>query len=102
MSTRSSIGKQHQDGTVTAIYCHSEGYVEGVGAMLQTHYQDSTKVDALIALGSLSTLGAEIGEAHDFNVRYSDDEPRAAWCRAYGRDRGEDATDATAWRVGAE
>jgi hypothetical protein len=36
-----------------------------------------------MALGSLSSLGAEIGEQHDFN----DSGP--IHCTAYGRDRGE-------------
>jgi len=95
MSTRSTIARQNEDGTITAIYCHFDGYPSGVGAILQAHYQDAQKVDALIGLGSLSGLGAEIGEAHPFEARYADDDPRAAWCLAYGRDRGEANTDAT-------
>ena len=34
MSTRSYIGKKHNDDTFTAIYCHFDGYPEGVGQTL--------------------------------------------------------------------
>ena len=84
MGTRSFIGKQHQDGTVSGIYCHWDGYPDGVGATLQHHYTAPDKVDALLALGSISSLGPEIGEEHDF------DTPHSTWTKAYHRDRGED------------
>ena len=38
MSTRSFIGIQNLDGTVTGIYCHHDGYLAGVGATLKAHY----------------------------------------------------------------
>jgi hypothetical protein len=97
MSTRSIIGKVNEDGTISAVYCHFDGYVSGVGATLAEHYQDAAKVEALIALGDLSRLGSEIGEAHDFNVptyTLPGDHPMRGWTRAYGRDRGEEGTEA--------
>lgn len=86
MATRSLIARQNDDGTVTAIYCHYDGYPEGVGRTLYTYWTDPAKVDALMDLGNLSVLGAEIGERHDFHEHH--DEHRE-WCLAYGRDRGE-------------
>jgi len=83
MSTRSNIGIVNPDGTVESIAVHFDGYLEGVGQTLATHYQDEAKVRALLALGDLSYLGAEIGEAHDFKTC-----PDGV-CNAYGRDRGE-------------
>lgn len=89
MGTRSNIGRQQDDGTIKAIYCHWDGYPDGVGKTLVEHYQDPTKIDALLELGDLSTLAGELGEAHDF-----DNDRRADWCLAYGRDRGETGVEA--------
>ena len=102
MSTRSRIGvirTQHHpmdeeryghpaewNVQVESIYCHFDGYPEGVGAILADQYTDAAKVDALLALGNLSQLGAELGEPH--NHRGSD------VCLFYGRDRGEHNVEA--------
>ena len=88
MGTRSTIAIQNGDGTVTGIYCHWDGYLSHNGQILQDHYADEAKVRELIALGSISSLGAEIGTAHDFDAA-----PRGE-CNAYGRDRGERDVDA--------
>lgn len=90
MSTRSTIAMKQGD-KVTAIYCHFDGYRAGVGAILDEHYQDADKVRELMALGNLSALSQEIGEAHDFNNREDSNEN---WCLAYGRDRGETGQEA--------
>jgi hypothetical protein len=88
MSTRSLIGKQNADKTVTFIYCHFDGYPSGVGDTLIESYSTPEQVDSLLALGDLSVLGGELGEQQDFNKRNRD------WCLAYGRDRGETGTEA--------
>ena len=51
--------------------------------MLLNHYTDPAKVDALLQLGDISSLGEEIGEKHNFDSRTE------GVCNAYGRDRGE-------------
>lgn len=84
MGTRSHIGMLQPDGTVKAIYVHWDGYVEGVGATLMKHYTDPNKIEALIALGSLSCLGPELGEKHKFEDHIEE------WCTAHHRDRGEE------------
>ena len=89
MSTRSNIGILNQDGTVDYIYCHFDGYVEHNGQILNEHYTTEGKVRQLIALGDLSVLGEIIGEKQDFNNRTKGS------CLAYGRDRGEDNTEAS-------
>lgn len=86
MATRSLIARQNDDGTVTAIYCHYDGYPEGVGRTLLDNYTDPDKVDALLALGNLSALGSELGSKHDFYAHHTD---HREWCLAYGRDREE-------------
>ena len=90
MGTRSTIGVVLWDNTIESIYCHWDGYPNGVGAMLAEHYTCPAKIDALLALGDISTLEPEIGEQHDF------DNPTDGWTLAYGRDRGdEDITQDT-------
>jgi hypothetical protein len=86
MATRSTIAKINPDGMVTSIYCHWDGYPGHVGRILEEHYTDPTKIDALFALGDLSVLTPVIGEQHDF------DAPTKGWTIAYGRDRGETGT----------
>ena len=90
MSTRSTIAIE-QDGKVTAIYCHFDGYKEGVGATLENYYQDKEKIQQLMDLGNLSALSREIGDKQDFNNREDNNED---WCLAYGRDRGETGQEA--------
>ncbi|ARJ65993.1 hypothetical protein WV31_10175 [Magnetospirillum sp. ME-1] len=92
MSTRSLIGRENADGTVSYIYCHYDGYLSGVGTTLLAHWVDPAKVDELIALGDLSALGASIGEKHPFDRWALPEEEREkvkGWCLAYGRDREE-------------
>jgi len=60
------------------------GYPSNNGRILLDHYQDEDKIDTLLSLGALSSLGPEIGEQHDF-----EDKARSEWCMAYCRDRGE-------------
>lgn len=91
MATRSMIGIQQEDGKVRAIYCHYDGYPEGVGQTLADYYQTTDKVEALLNLGDLSVLSNEIGEKQDFDNRETRNEN---WCLAYGRDRGEANTEA--------
>lgn len=86
MATRSLIGKQNADGTITNIYCHFDGYPEHNGKILQEHYSTPVGVDQLMALGNLSVLAEQIGDKQDFN-NYTT--RNRNWCLAYGRDRGE-------------
>lgn len=83
MATRSFIGKLLLDGSVRGVYCHWDGYPDGLGKTLTEHYTDPNKVDALLALGDISSLAPEIGERHDF------DRPTPGFTVAYHRDRGE-------------
>lgn len=84
MATRSTIGIiDNKSGVVTSIYVHWDGYPEHNGRILVEHYTDPDKIQKLMKLGALSSLGAEIGKKHDFNDSGPDH------CTAYGRDRGE-------------
>lgn len=87
MSTNSRIGIKHEDGSVTAVYCHWDGYPEYNGRILCEYYETEEKAKALIALGSISSLrprlAPEPGEVHTFSNAQRD------ITVAYYRDRGE-------------
>lgn len=72
MSTRSFIGIKEPDGKVRGIYCHYDGYPEGVGRTLTENYTDPTKTFNLLGLGDISSLGETLRSTE-----------------AYARDRGE-------------
>jgi hypothetical protein len=99
MATRSTIALEYADGTVDQIYCHWDGYLDNNGALLLAHYKDPFKVQQLMDLGDMSSLGPNIGEAHEFDcppeIKYGSPEYKT-WsdakqqvCTFYGRDRGE-------------
>jgi hypothetical protein len=101
MGTRSTISIQNEDGTVTGIYVHWDGYLSNNGRILQEFYTTEAQVRELIALGDLSSLGANIGERHDFNAADTATTLAETRCTAYGRDRGEtgiEARTAHNWR----
>ncbi len=85
MATRSRIGIENENGTVTSIYCHWDGYIENNGVILHKHYKEREKVQKLIDLGSISSLAPEIDapEGHTFET------PASGVVVAYHRDRGE-------------
>jgi hypothetical protein len=105
MGTRSTIAIKHGD-RIKAVYCHWDGYVEGVGATLLENY-DSTKANFLIALGNISSLQADIGEKHAFSKHdkvtgIEHREHNEDWCTFYGRDRGEEGQEFKSFASEAE
>lgn len=56
MATRSTISKVNNDGTITSIYCHWDGYYSNNGKLLLENYNEEKKLDELLSLGSLSSL----------------------------------------------
>ena len=86
MSTRSAIIYHNPETNLYyGIYCHSDGYPEGVGNTLNIHYTDPKKIEMLVNLGHISSLGERvepIGE-HSFEDR------ERGTTVAYHRDRGE-------------
>ena len=99
MGTRSMIAIENPHSkAVKSIYCHWDGYLEHNGSILNTHYNNSPKVNNLIALGDLSSLRPEIGEKHLFSSielpkdqREAHEEAVKDMCTFYTRDRGETA-----------
>lgn len=90
MGTVSTISAKLSNGKFGTIYCHWDGYPSNNGRILIESYTTQEKVDALIALGDLSSLGAEVDcqEGHSF------DAPAVDRCVAFGRDRGESDSEA--------
>jgi len=58
MSTRSRIGIKNDNGTITSIYCHSDGYLGGVGAILADYYPEEEDVRALHLLQRRGLAGS--------------------------------------------
>lgn len=58
MATSCSIGLYISDSQVTSIYCHNDGYLQGVGRVLLDNYDSTSIVSKLIKLGDLSVLGS--------------------------------------------
>jgi hypothetical protein len=82
MGTRSFIAIKTNTG-FRGVYCHWDGYLEGVGRILRDHYTDPAKLAELIEHGDISSLYADIGSAHDFDDR------SPGQTTFYGRDRGD-------------
>lgn len=85
MSTNSTIGIKRLNGSEKRIYCHYDGYVEHNGVLLQLCYDTPEKIEKLLELGNLSSLG----ECLLADKKHTD------VCVAYHRDHGESLEDAT-------
>ncbi|KAF1294216.1 hypothetical protein [Candidatus Enterococcus leclercqii] len=72
MGTRSAIFKEQLDGTFLGIYCHWDGYIDGVGAILYKHYQNPEKIQQVIDQGKgLSCLGVKPEVLYEYeNIEY--------------------------------
>ena len=87
MATRSNIAMKTTTGKIVSVYCHWDGYVANNGKILLENYADVDKIEALVALGSISSLGTVIGDKQDFDDR---DTQKDEWTLFYSRDRGEE------------
>ena len=99
MATRSTIAVIHQDGTVSQVYVHWDGYLEFNGKLLIENYATQELAESLVAPGDLSSLSKTVGVQHPFGYHgseYSQDEYYALFGDMntyYGRDRGETGTE---------
>lgn len=93
MSTRSKIAIKKKDGSIESIYCHSDGYLEYNGVILNNYYKDAEKVQNLINLGDISCLGPKVMPDPSMPHSFDYDERQEDVTVAYGRDRGEKETD---------
>lgn len=86
MSTRSTIAIRRLDGSMTKVYCHWDGYVEYNGFMLQKYYNTPDKIEELLKLGALSSLGERVNPIGEHSFEHSEEGTTVA----YHRDRGEE------------
>ncbi|AMM43919.1 hypothetical protein FDG95_gp356 [Pectobacterium phage vB_PcaM_CBB] len=88
MATRSNINVKVGDVYHT-IYCHFDGYPEGVGKTLVLNYNSQELAEKLVSFGDMSS----IDDSCDAPAGHSYDKPVKGHCVYYGRDRGETGTD---------
>jgi len=69
MSTRSLIACKNQDETFNAVYCHFDGYLDGVGKVLSDNYLTEESANNLISRGDMSTLGKTLDECDFYTNR---------------------------------
>ena len=74
MSTRSNI-VYDTGNSVTAVYCHHDGYLDHNGRILFEHYNSEDKVEALIELGDFTSLKPTIEETRKKVMRSHSFEP---------------------------
>ena len=100
MATRSTIALEFADGTVQQVYCHWDGYLENNGQLLRDHYSNPFVLRDLIDLGDISSLRPTVGTKHAFSqfetTMSSEDYDKlyGEMTTFYGRDRGENGTEA--------
>lgn len=63
MGTASMIGCYNEDGTVTATYCHYDGYISYNGKMLVEHYNTPELAKNVANAGYLSGLKSDLYES---------------------------------------
>jgi hypothetical protein len=89
MSTRSAIiVKDKETGNYRGVYCHFDGYLDGVGYTLRENFNSYKDAYDIVALGDLSQL-AECKRVNPIG-KHSYDSPESGTIIAYHRDRGEE------------
>lgn len=63
MGTPSMIGVMNEDGSVTATYCHYDGYLAGNGRTLVNHYNTPERARAVSIAGYFSSLNENFVES---------------------------------------
>ena len=72
MSTKAAIGLVNSDDTITGIYCGHDGYVEGLGKILLTNYNDCNLIQELIAGGNIKHIRDSIQSTEYYIRDYSE------------------------------
>jgi hypothetical protein len=109
MATRGTIAMVRNDGMVIQVYSHWDNYLENNGDLLIKYYNTADKVEELLSYGNISSLGKVIGEKHPFDtydlsklsaedLELAERAKREEWTLYYGRDRGEDGTQARVFK----
>ena len=70
MPTRSTIAIEFEDGTIKSVYCHNDGYREGVGYNLEKRFPNGTDpniIEEFIDEGDRSTMDMSYKEWRNEN-----------------------------------
>lgn len=93
MGTRINIGIVNLNDSITAIYCHWDGFPEWNGMILLQQYTSTDIVNQLMLLCHLYSLNEKLypddSKPHTFQNAQDD------VCVAYGRERSESDVDCT-------
>jgi hypothetical protein len=73
MSTRSEIAIENKDGSISSIYCHSDGYLEYNGHILNNHYNSYELASSIINQNDCSSLGETIEDSRFYNTWRNED-----------------------------
>jgi hypothetical protein len=73
MSTRSEIAIENKDGSISSIYCHSDGYLEYNGQILNNHYNSYELALSIIKQNDCSSLGETIEDSRFYNTWRNED-----------------------------
>ena len=87
MATRCYIAKQVGPDKFRTVFCHFDGYLEYVGAILAEHYDTEEKLDRLLDVGDIDMLYPQLDP--DPDRPHSQQNPQENVTRAYGRDYGD-------------
>ena len=91
MSTNSLIAMKTKEGKFRFVYCHSDGYLGYNGMILNDYYKDYNKVEKLINLGDISSLGTDPNVEEKDNKFFDTSTYQLhTWVRDYKRWRNED------------
>lgn len=69
MATRAHVFRFSSPNTIEVAYNHSDGYPDGLGDALKTHYNDNTEVADLIGGGNWSYMDDESGDVSYYNEK---------------------------------
>lgn len=100
MTTSATIILKTKEGRYKSIYLHNDRYPKGAGDTLKRYYKDYNKVEKLMSLGNISSLGQKPNSSPDLwkktdDMFYIIDHPEF-WKKntlAY-RDRGDEGQEA--------
>ena len=76
MSTHSRIGVQQNDGTIISIYCHFDGYIDGVGKTLCYEHHGFEKAMNLVLLGNCSSICGGLVAYRELDWAWDDVKPK--------------------------
>lgn len=98
MGTSATIAVVKSDGTIIQTSVHYDGYLLGVGKILLEEYTNRDRVQLLVSLGEMSSLGKfitpEITALNPIELQaHNYDNPVKDVTVYYGRDRGETGTE---------